>query len=338
MRAYLSIKCPICHGINNDIITCQSCGNSFCKGCAEKENTKRKECPSCKFKDFELIKNKGIAQILKDSVKKCDFCHATLNINEFEDHKDNCKIYSCNFCERKFYDEDSFYNHYSKDQTHKDIVVFFFDKKKMNEKIPTSLEENIKKLKEITKKTEFLEKLLEEAEKNEPEKKGKIYEDSKEIHPYLNLVHNNKNQQSDLVNVNDEYSQIRNSIDKPSDVTLNQFMDLYYCGCQTNFQCEYNICAPGSFLCPRCMRLNQKYHGLKRHYLINSAGRVSRCIRGKFQCNCEYLKIIKSQGNTFMNKNNCNSDFLCDACYELNNNDILKQYIPEEFLYKVLNN
>ncbi len=341
MKAYAEISCPICFAILDDPVTCRFCGNSFCYNCSILQKKTKDECPSCGGcgkNGFECNKNEGLNQIIKSIVKICDFCHKKIPKNAEEEHKNNCKIYKCNYCEGNFNDENKFNDHFFKDQIHKDILVFSFDKKKINEKFPASLEENIKKIKDIRKKREYLQKMFNEAVKNEENKKGKIYEDSKEIHPYLNLVQNNKKQQDNLFNINDEYSQIKNAIEPPPDVTYNQFMDLYYCGCQTNFPCEYNICFPGSFLCPRCLRLNQRYHGLKRHYLINYAGRVSRCIKGKFQCNCEFLKISKTQGNTFYNRNTCNNDFLCDACYELNNRNILIQYLPEDYLYKVLNN
>ena len=342
MKAYVDqIICPICKDLIENPVSCPFCGNSFCFDCVKLQKKKKDECPicgKCRKDGFELNTNEGLNQILNSIVKICDFCHKKIKINEEDKHKKNCKIYKCNYCEGNFYDEKSFYNHFFKDEIHKDILVFSFDKKKMNEKMPKSLEENIEKIKDIRKKTEHLEKILNEAIKNEDKKKGKIYEDSKEIHPYLNLVQINKKQQDNLFNVNDEYSQLKNNIEPPPGVTLNQFMDLFYCGCQTNFPCEYNICFPGSFLCPSCLRLNQRYHGLKRHYLINYAGRVSRCIKGKFQCNCEYVKISQSQGNTFYNRNNCNNNSLCDACYDLNNREILLQYLPEGYLYKVLNN
>ena len=338
MKAILSsANCQICLSIPEDPITCKNCGNNFCFNCGNKEKKRNNCCPNCKNRPFEFIENKGLKQVFKNMIKICDFCKKEININEIDEHKQNCKIYSCNLCDGTFYDEKIFYDHYFQDQIHKELIEFYFDKKKIGEKIPKDLEEKKLIIKDTRKKLEHLQKVLEKAINNEGKKKGKIYEDSKEIHPYLNLVQNGKNH-SDKLNTNDEMSQIKIPINPPPYVTLNQFMDLYYCGSQTNFICEYNVCAPGSFLCPRCMRLNQKYHGLKSHYLINAAGRVSRCIKGKYQCNCEYLKIVKSNNNIFYNKNNCNNDFLCDACYELNNIDILKQYLPEEFLYKVLNN
>lgn len=335
----VSLSCSICSGTIENPVTCTYCGNSFCKDCAERSKKKKNECPFCK-NPFDFTFNEGINHLLKAQGKKCDICNDIFDINELEKHRINCKKYKCNYCAKIYNGKKNFLNHLL-ESVHKDIIVFKFSKSTMDEDFPDDLYSKLCGLLNYNKNIDELEKKLLESEKKEPEKKGKIYIDSTEIHPFLNLIKKASEPgfQNNEINTDDKISSIRKKIEIPNGCYLNTFMDLYYCNSQTTFKIKYNICYPGSYLCLRCLKLNQIYHNLKRYYLINKAGRVSRCKKGKFHCYCLFKKKTNVKDNTFVRDYICSSDDLCDSCLELNDIEILKIYFPnEEFLYKILNN
>ena len=59
----------------------------------------------------------------------------------------------------------------------------------------------------------------------------------------------------------------KNEKDFPKE-QLKKFISSYgYFNCKTN-------CKEGELSCPECMKLNQKYYGLRPNYLVNDKGRI----------------------------------------------------------------
>ena len=69
-------------------------------------------------------------------------------------------------------------------------------------------------------------------------------------------------------------------------------------------------CAPNEFMCRKCMDINKKIYFLKKHYLINIIGRVSKINKGGYHCFGQFLvnNIIED----------CISNFTCEGCKLLN--------------------
>jgi hypothetical protein len=96
---------------------------------------------------------------------------------------------------------------------------------------------------------------------------------------------------------------------------LNKEYDLVFCN--NNNKINNKICKPGNELCINCMKINQAYHGLKKHYLINKAGRAAKLKKNKFICNCAFINKITKNELTFNNKCICSDSVSCSACNDL---------------------
>ncbi len=144
-----------------------------------------------------------------------------------------------------------------------------------------------------------------------------IYNDPNEPHKYLNLL---KKENKGVINFEDKYSNIRKTIEVPKECYLFEKMDLYYCYRKTNINCpccESKVCKPGNCFCKRCMIINKEYHGLKKHYLINKAGRAAKMKKNKFICNCAFINKKTKNELTFNNKCICSDIVSCSACKDL---------------------
>ena len=72
------------------------------------------------------------------------------------------------------------------------------------------------------------------------------------------------------------------------------------------------------------MIINKKYHGLKKHYLINKAGRACR-ISKNLECFC--MGFFYVNGKKVQCGNTC-FDFFCNPCKQLSK--LIKYYLNEE--------
>ena len=90
------------------------------------------------------------------------------------------------------------------------------------------------------------------------------------------------------------------------------------------------MCKPGNEFCANCMKLNQAYHGLKKHYLINCAGRVCTYSKGSVHCNCKFEKEMKHEtGRLFSYDFVCtDKNNVCLACKNMN--DLLDKYLDKK--------
>ena len=112
---------------------------------------------------------------------------------------------------------------------------------------------------------------------------------------------------------------------------LNTEYDLVYCG-RYNNQINGKKCKPGNELCLNCMKINQGYHGLKRHYLINCAGRVCTYSKGSVHCNCKFEKEMKHDtGRLFSYDFVCSDkNNVCLACQNMNT--LLNKYLDKKII------
>ena len=78
------------------------------------------------------------------------------------------------------------------------------------------------------------------------------------------------------------------------------------------------------------MKINQSYHGLKRHYLINCAGRACTYSKGTVHCNCKFEKEMKHEtGRLFSYEYICtDKNNVCLACQNMNK--LLNKYLDKK--------
>lgn len=102
-------------------------------------------------------------------------------------------------------------------------------------------------------------------------------------------------------------------IDK-TDEKFHKKLGLYFCGKQENVPTKngrvIKTCEPNNFMCKDCMEKNKRIYSLKKNYLININGRVSKKNKGNYHCFGRYL-INNSQIE------DCITTFSCKACRNL---------------------
>ena len=168
----------------------------------------------------------------------------------------------------------------------------------------------------FNKKVDIIRKINEQ--KNE-EDTGKI----KREKFVNNLVEtNNNNNSMQIIDKND----------------YNPKYDLYFCGKNNNINCSCcsnKKCSPNGELCKNCMKKNLKFHGLKKHYLINKKGKACRYSHGNFHCNSSFEEIKEDQGGNFYKKQNiCKGNFTCEACKNIT--ELMNHYLPTEVIKKLI--
>lgn len=99
--------------------------------------------------------------------------------------------------------------------------------------------------------------------------------------------------------------------------------------------CYKNKCEPNNLLCKDCMKINQRLHNLKDHYLINSAGRVCTYKNKMIYCLCLFEKKleVKKDSIEFYPTFTCGRCAQCESCKLLQ--DKLQDYLSDK-LYKAL--
>ena len=102
---------------------------------------------------------------------------------------------------------------------------------------------------------------------------------------------------------------------KNNNSQYNIIYGLYFCEKEEQIKIgdkiEYKICKPNEFICKQCMDLNKQKYNLKKSYLININGRVSKINKGSYHCFGNFLeKNIIEQ---------CINKFSCIGCKNLNN-------------------
>ena len=88
------------------------------------------------------------------------------------------------------------------------------------------------------------------------------------------------------------FPEIRKTIIKSKKSKYHPEYDLFFCGklmTRKNIS-DNEICQPGNILCKECMQLNQKYHGLKFHNLINCGNRECNINNNKLYCSAFFKR------------------------------------------------
>ena len=115
--------------------------------------------------------------------------------------------------------------------------------------------------------------------------------------------------------------QEKNTLDEinKEDIKFHKQLGLYFCGNKENVPTENGIikkfCAPNEFMCKDCMEKNKSFYSIKKKYLININGRVSKINKKKYHCFGHF--IYKNQIE------DCITSFSCEACKML---DEFEQY------------
>ena len=113
---------------------------------------------------------------------------------------------------------------------------------------------------------------------------------------------------------NNTYIESNNNIKENNGSYYEETLGLYFCGKNIQINKDnkniYKKCSPNDFICKKCMILNKKLYKLKKCYLINIIGRVSKKNKGSYHCFGNF-----SIGNQL---ETCLSKFTCKACQQLN--------------------
>lgn len=319
----INTECEICNSTIKNAVRCIECNNLFCKSCIESwintnesKNTK-KSCPHCRTNNFDYELYPELDNLISSaSISKCQKClRIFFNKEEFEKHKIICYQVKCIVCHEIFKDNQSFINHFEKDGRYyeKYIICNYLNANPFNNKLGFICHNNNNKNKE-NNETPFgkIEKY-----KSPPD----LIKNEIEINYFKNNFKKNSN--NICINIFKKYNNYKGKLYKE--------YDLFYCNEDNNV--NNKICSPGNELCPLCMTINQEYHKLKKHYLINSAGRVCTYNRNKVHCLCNFQRVFKKGDRIFCPDLICYKDEICLPCSEMKK--LIKFYLNDNLINKL---
>ena len=303
------LNCSIHFGIVKNPVNCISCQNLFCLDCVQQSLKKSNKCPSCHISPFKYEKNYILSKIIFDPNEECIECPKCKQLFSEENYDKHQKIcitdFKCKLCKKKYKNDEDIKNHILNNENHINKLSDLF------ESFTT-----------ITIGTG-------------------IYKNTIKPFRYLNLLSKARTGILETIdNSENDDSLIQIKIDNiPKYCYLNKEMDLYFCNLNTNINCKCcpdHICQPGNCLCKSCMDINKQYHGLKKHYLINKAGRAARYSRKHFHCYCKFIKTNTNENNNvFHNQFYCGQFQYCEACEVLD--ELMDYYLSPEIVTKLKN-
>ena len=310
-----SLNCGICFSTIEDAVSCDSCGNSFCSQCVNdyikisRKNNQILKCPMCNKKYFRPLKNNSVNELIQKVINgrrtyKCKKCNRIfLEENKYNEHKLKCNNIKCCTCGEIFKDQNLFLAHFNDKNNYQEklyVCTFLLNSNLKN--IPTNFFNKINKEEKLDNKN------------NNNEFETDTGDNEIKINKYMNYFEN-------------EYKIPNYEVIEKSNVQhlLNKEYDLVFCG--NNNQINNKKCKPGNELCLNCMKINQAYHGLKKHYLINCAGRVCTYGKGTFHCRCQFEKdMIHESGRPYSYNYICkDKNNVCSACQNMNK--LIKKYL-----------
>lgn len=306
-----SINCGICYNTIVEAISCESCGNSFCSTCVkEYEKNARKnniiiKCPMCNNKYFRRKKNPQLDEVISKIINgqksyKCKKCNRVfLEEDKYKEHISTCNKIKCCTCGNIFNEEDSFINHFDEESNYQEkLYVCNFILNSNLKKIPANFFQK-------DNKDNIIDIKIKETK----------------IHEYTNYFGNNN-------------SEIKFDKNKYQNMIKKEY-DLIYCGNKDNL-INQKPCTPGNEFCSNCMKLNQAYHGLKKHYLINCAGRVCTYSKGTFHCNGKFEKEMKHETGRIYSYDYICSDKnnVCLSCQNMN--PLISKYLDSKIVEALL--
>ena len=311
-----ALNCGICFNTIEDAVSCDSCGNSFCSQCVDdyikisRKNNQILKCPMCNKRYFRPKKNNSVNELIQKVMNgrrtfKCKKCNRIfLEEKKYIEHKSKCYYIKCCTCGGIFKDENIFLEHFNEKNNYQEklyVCTFLLNSNLKN--IPTNIINKINKEENLdNKKIEY------ETDTGDDELK---------INKYINLF------EKEYKIPNYEVLEKNNAQN-----LLNEKYDLVFCNNKN--QINDKICKPGNELCINCMKINQAYHGLKKHYLINCAGRACTYCKGTIHCNCPFEKDMKhDSGRLFSYDYICkDKNNICSACKNMNK--LMKKYLDDK--------
>ena len=312
-----SLNCGICYSTIEDAVSCDSCGNSFCSQCVNdyikisKKNNQILKCPMCNKTYFRPKKNNSVNELIQKVVHgrrtfKCKKCNRIfLEEKKYNEHKIKCNNIKCCTCGEIFKDENLFLEHFNEKNNYQEkLYVCTFLLNSNLKKIPANIFNKMSKEESLDddKNIEFETGTGDEELKI---KKYMNYFEKEHKFPNYEIIEKNKVQN-----------------------LLNKEYDLVFCN--NNNKINNKICKPGNELCINCMKINQAYHGLKKHYLINCAGRVCTYSKGTVHCHCQFEKDMTHESGRLYSYNYICKDKnnACLACQNMNK--LLKKYLDSK--------
>ena len=317
-----SLNCGICYSTIKDAVSCESCGNSFCALCVEdyekstRKNNSILKCPMCNNKNFKPKKNPLVNELIQKIINgqrtyKCKKCNRVfLEEKKYIEHVNGCSNIKCCSCGKIFKDDNTFLNHFN-------------DKNNFQEKLYVCtflLNSNLKNIPSY-----FFQQSKNSQNYNNNKNENEPVESETKINKYINFLEKEKKPSNHKIIEENNCEE-----------NLVKEFDLVYCR-KYNNQINGKKCKPGNEFCANCMKINQAYHGLKKHYLINCAGRACTYSKGSIHCNCRFEKEMKHEtGRLFSYDFICSDkNNVCLACKIMNG--LLSKYLDKktiDALYK----
>ncbi len=322
------------------------------------------ECSKCN-KRIKGIKNYKEHKKKCENIYKCSICELTFNEEAFIEHINNDAhkkiiIFSFDKSNENKKWEEKFQiqlNQFHMEKDAKNNYINFLQKEKEIEKIIDKWK------KDYEKKQSFINNNQNEEEEEKYEEiEG--YLDSKIIYEFQNYLNIKSEENFDKIFTKyfygkDRFENFQNTkefqdvcvIDNKKNYIISFkdfivpdkciFLDkynLYYCFRNNNLNCECcknQICEPGNCMCKECMQTNLSYHGLKKYYLINKAGRACKFSYSNYYCHCRTERRTKNDnGNIFIAMEWCHyPSFPCLACEEATK--LMDKYIDQELINKL---
>lgn len=320
----INSECEICNSKIKNAVRCIKCNNFFCKLCIEKWINTNKEknleitCPHCRINNFNYMPSPELDNLINSSpILKCEKClRIYFNNQEFKDHQILCLQVKCKICHEIFKDNDSFIKHFEGRHYEKVLICNLLNRNIFNQ--ITNNKNNLDKRKE-NNENEALSDILYLKKMSKQKVSFDIIKNENEMNSFKNYFKENK------VPIN------ISKIQSDSKRILIKKYDIFYCYQNNNI--NNKKCEPGNELCPTCMKINQEYHKLKKHYLINSAGRVCTYRKNKVHCLCHFQRFIKKEDKSFCPDLICYNNDICKPCYDIHK--LIHFYLDEKLINKL---
>ena len=332
----ISIECIICNSKIKNSVRCNQCNNFLCKCCIDnwmnknKSNNTKITCPYCRkggdnnFSDYLELNN----LINSSSFFQCQKCNAIyFDKHEFEDHKIKCFQVKCMICHETFENNKSFIKHFEEEGRFQEkfIICNYLNANPFN-CIQNNINfiENNNENENENKNNESITPFGAESMNFNRIKKYKQYSGLIKNEIKISPFKNNFKEKAVFIDIDES-----KEVNKNGSV-LNKEYDIFYCNKKNGINNKF--CYPGNELCNSCMKINQKYHKLKKHYLINSAGRVCTYNRNNVHCLCHFERYI--EGNKFCPDLICFQKDICEPCCEMKK--LIHLYLNKNLINKLI--
>ncbi len=132
-------ECYNCKKIPPECFYCLGCQKFLCEECIENIFIKAKKeksfakCPFCDLEPFITHPNIDLKKIISIKGFICQICNESIEKNKYDNHILNCKYYKCKLCNLKFGGKENFFEHFSKDNIHIDLLISKMNFLKSNE-------------------------------------------------------------------------------------------------------------------------------------------------------------------------------------------------------------